>query len=162
MSLKSLSAMILLLIMIPPFFSHPARASTYNQMTELTFSGPVEIPGRILAAGTYWFVLQNDDSDRDIVRILNSDRSQLEATLLTEPTDRGRETWRTEVKFVERRDGEPEALLKWFYPGQLTGHEFIYSTRHEKEFARDAKRVELASPITVASSAVAPANAIAR
>jgi hypothetical protein len=44
-------------------------ADEWNQATKLTFSGPVEVPGRVLPAGTYWFSLMNDDSDRNIVQI---------------------------------------------------------------------------------------------
>jgi len=155
-SLKDISAMILCLILTSVVFSRPARAGTYSEMTKLTFSGPVEIPGKILTAGTYWFVLMNDDADRNIVQVFNADRSQLEATLLTMPAVRQHWTAETEVKFAERPQHEPEALLKWFYPGQLAGHEFLYSRRHENEFARDVKRDELAEPTTLASNRVAP------
>jgi len=47
-----------------------ARADEWSQLTKLTFSEPVEIPGRTLPAGTYWFVLADSDSDRNIVQVL--------------------------------------------------------------------------------------------
>jgi hypothetical protein len=117
-----------------------AKADEGNQMTKLSFSEPVEIPGQVLPAGTYWFVLLNDDSNRNIVQIFSGDWSRLEATLQTVPTDRQESTDETEIQFAERPYEKPEAILKWYYPGLLTGHEFVYSSKLEKEFAREAKR----------------------
>jgi hypothetical protein len=37
-----------------------ARADQSNQDTKVTFSQPVQIPGRVLPAGTYWFELPED------------------------------------------------------------------------------------------------------
>jgi hypothetical protein len=117
-----------------------ARADEYNQMTKMTFSEAVEIPGQVLPAGTYWFVLISNTPDRNIVRIFSQDWSKLYATVFAISTDRQQPTNRTEIEFAERPHNKPEALLKWYYPGLLTGHEFLYSHRHEKEFARDAKQ----------------------
>jgi hypothetical protein len=150
-----ISALVLCALLAGVFLLPSAHATEYNQMTELSFSASVEIPGMTLPAGTYWFVLKDDRSNRDIVQIFSADRSQLEATLLTLPTDRQQPTPRTEVKFAERPNQKPEALLKWFYPGLLTGHEFVYSTKHEQEFTSDAKRDEIAKPMTVAFNTAA-------
>jgi hypothetical protein len=122
-------------------FQPAAKADGWNQMTKLSFSEPVEIPGQVLPAGTYWFVLLNSASDRDIVQIFSADWSKVEATLQTVPTDRPWTTDDTEIQFAERPYQKPEAILKWYYPGLLRGHEFIYpSKQEEKEFARDTKR----------------------
>jgi len=39
-----------------------ARASDQDQASKLTFNKAVQIPGRVLPAGTYWFVLPVADS----------------------------------------------------------------------------------------------------
>jgi len=39
------------------------RDDQSNQATELTFSEPVEIPGVVLPAGTYWFTIMADDPE---------------------------------------------------------------------------------------------------
>jgi hypothetical protein len=117
-----------------------ANADEENQMTKLSFSEPVEIPGQVLPAGTYWFVLLNSASNRNIVQIFSGDWSKVEATLETVPTDRQQPTDETEIQFAERPYQKPEAILKWYYPGLRTGHEFLYSSKHEKEFAREATR----------------------
>lgn len=129
-----------------------AKADDEDQMTKLTFSAPVEIPGRVLPAGTYWFVLRNG-SDRNIVQVFSEDWRTLYAIVMAMPTYREQTTDQTDLKFAERPHNKPEAILKWYYPGRLTGHEFLYSTRHEKEFSRDAKQDVLAQPITLASNA---------
>ena len=117
-----------------------ARASEWDQTMELSFNHPVEIPGRVLPAGTYWFVLNGLPSSRDVVEIFNHDRSKERATLITMPIYRAHSTNDPEVRFAERPHDKPEALLAWFYPGRRAGHEFLYSTTHEKEFARDSKQ----------------------
>ncbi len=130
-----------------------ANASEWDQMTNLTFNQPVEIPGKVLPAGSYWFVLTQDTSDRNVVQIFNKNWTKLDATLLTAPTIRKESTNRTEVKFAERPHDKPEAMLKWFYPGRLTGHEFLYaSSKREKEFTRDPKVYVLAGRTIVASA----------
>ena len=38
-------------------FGLPAFAQVSNQATQMTFTHPVEIPGKRLPAGTYWFTV---------------------------------------------------------------------------------------------------------
>jgi hypothetical protein len=120
-------------------FTPSARADVWDQMTKMTFSQPVEIPGRVLPAGSYWFVLQNNASDRNIVQIFSSNWTRLYATEITASALRMRPTGRTEIKFAERRHDKPEALLDWYYPGLLYGHEFVYLRRQEQRLAHDVK-----------------------
>lgn len=137
--MKSAIAIVAGIVLAFAAFLPIARADDWNQKTKLTFSQPVEIPGRVLPAGSYWFVLANSDSNRNIVRIFNSDWSREYAILYTANTVRAEPADHTELKFAERPHNKPEALLKWYYPGSLEGHQFQYSPRHEREFARDAK-----------------------
>jgi len=155
MSIAKMSAIIFSLILACAVFLPRARADQWNQMTRVTFNEPVEIPGAVLPAGTYWFVLVNNISDRDIVRIYSGDWSKLDAELQTVPAYRRQITNDTEVKFVERTPQKPPALLKWFFPGNTVGHEFIYSSRHEKEFARDAKQDVVAQQTSLAPNKAA-------
>jgi len=155
MNLRNVSVILAALILACTVFLPAARADEWNQKTKLTFSQPVEIPGRILPAGTYWFVLLNNQSNRNIVEIFNGNWSKLEATLITVPTDRMEPRGVTQIQFAERRHDKPEALLKWYYPGLLTGHQFLYRPRHQREFQRDAKLNELARPGSSGSEAMA-------
>jgi hypothetical protein len=135
-----LMAVILCSVLSCAVFMPAAKADEWDQKTKVEFNEPVEISGRILPAGTYWFVLENSASDRDIVQIFTGDWSKLEATLQTIPTERQYAKDLTEMVFAERLQQKPEALLKWYYPGFMTGHEFLYSGKREREFAREAKR----------------------
>ena len=51
-----------------------ATADLWDQRTIFTFSGPVEIPGQVLDAGTYVFKLADSSSDRNIVQVFNKTR----------------------------------------------------------------------------------------
>jgi hypothetical protein len=112
MNVHKLSTAIFCLILALAVFLPSARAGEYNQMTKLTFNQPVEIPGVVLPAGTYWFVLASNNSDRDIVQVFSSDWSQLYTTLLTVPAERMQSRDRTEIVFAERPHQALQALLK--------------------------------------------------
>jgi hypothetical protein len=119
-----------------------AHADQANQETKVTFSQPVQIPGRVLPAGTYVFVLPEEINDHFEVRIFNADRTMLVATLLTISAERSKATDNTVFGFAERGSAQPEAILTWFYPGETTGHEFLYPKQVEKELA-SAKQVTI-------------------
>jgi hypothetical protein len=101
-------------------------ADEHNQATKMTFNEPFEIPGQVLDAGTYWFALMDSQSDRNIVQIWNEDRSQLIATVFTITDYRVEPADETTVTFEERPGDQAEAIHAWFYPGDNSGHEFIY------------------------------------
>jgi hypothetical protein len=122
------------------------NADTWNQETTITFSEPVEIPGQVLPAGTYWFVLADSTSNRNIVRIFSADKSLLYATLYTVPSERREPSDDTILTFADSPSGEHEAILTWFYPGQTTGHEFIYSKRENEELSRNVHQNVVTEP----------------
>jgi hypothetical protein len=118
------------------FYAVAAHADKWDQSTKMTFSEPVQLPGVTLPAGTYWFKLVDSPSDRNIVQIFNADRTVLYATELANPTVRQKTSGNTVVTFAQQAHGEPDALLKWFYPGELTGHEFVYPPQKEQQLVR--------------------------
>ena len=113
-----------------------ARADENDQATKLTFDQPVQIPGHVLSAGTYWFMLANNQISRNIVRIYNSDRSMLLATVLTINTESLTTTDKSAITFAEREPMQPQTLVSWFYPGEATGHQFVYSNKETQELAQ--------------------------
>jgi hypothetical protein len=129
--LMILATMLAFLIMLPA-----ARASEEDQATQLTFDKAVQIPGRVLPAGTYWFILVDNNNAPNIVHIFNSDRSMLYATVLTINAERSDPTDNTAITFADRGSMQPEAIVTWFYPGYTSGHEFVFSNREEKELAQ--------------------------
>jgi hypothetical protein len=56
MNVRGASTMIFGFILVCSVFLPTAQADDWDQMMKLTFTQPVEIPGRVLPAGTYWFV----------------------------------------------------------------------------------------------------------
>jgi hypothetical protein len=117
-------------------FAPMALADEWDKSTKLTFSEPVEVPGMVLPAGTYQFRLLDSPSDRNIVQIYNADQTMLVDTVLAIPDERIHATGKTVVRFSERPSGSPEAVKAWFYPGSLTGIEFVYPHDRAAELAK--------------------------
>jgi hypothetical protein len=116
-----------------------ARADTWNKKTVVTFSQAVEVPGKILPAGTYTFQLLDSLSDRNIVQIFNADGSQIIVTILAINNYRLQPTGETVMKFGERPGDSPEALRAWFYPGDAFGQEFVYPKVRAIQLAQTTK-----------------------
>jgi hypothetical protein len=116
-----------------------ARADEWNKKTIVTFSQAVEVPGKILPAGTYTFVLLDSPSDRHIVQIFNADGTQLVTTVLAINDYRLKPTGDTVMKFSERPGDAPDALRAWFYPGNSFGQEFVYPKVRAIQLAQTAQ-----------------------
>lgn len=103
------------------------HADEWDKLTKITFSGPVEVPGKVLPAGTYIFKLLDEPSDRNIVEIYNADQTHLEDLVLAVSDERIRPTTgKNVIQFSERPAGSAVALKAWFYPGSTHGEEFVY------------------------------------
>jgi hypothetical protein len=123
-------------LMLPPL----AKADAWNHKTKLTFNEPIELPGKVLPAGTYIFKLMDSQSERHIVQVFNADETQIEDTVLTVPDKRMHATGKTVVKFSERPSGSPEALRAWFYPGSQIGEQFVYPHDRASDLAKANKQ----------------------
>jgi hypothetical protein len=60
------------------------------------------------------------------VQIFTQDQREIVATVLAIPAYRLEPTGDTLVTFEERPSGNPEAVKRWFYPGDLDGVAFVY------------------------------------
>jgi hypothetical protein len=103
-----------------------AMADEWNQKTTVTFSGPVEIPGQVLSAGTYVFKLADSTSNRNIVQVFSKNEKHLFGTFLAIPDYRLAPSGKPIITFDEAPAGSPEAVRAWFYPGENYGHQFVY------------------------------------
>jgi hypothetical protein len=121
------------------FVAPGARADEYTKQTFLTFSGPVQVPGATLPAGTYMFKLADPDSGRRAIQIWDKDGGNLITTLLTIPNEGMEAADEPVVLFSERAVGDPQAVKAWFYPGDRIGQEFIYPKDQAMKIARDAQ-----------------------
>ena len=129
-----------------------ARADEWNKKTQLTFSQSVEVPGKILPAGTYTFKLLDSPADRHIVQIFDADGTHLITTVMAINNYRLKPTGETVIKFSEQPADAPEALKAWFYPGDNFGQEFVYPKKRAIELAQASKSVVPSSEASEESS----------
>ena len=127
------------------WLSPAAKADEWDKLTVLTFNEPVEIPGKVLPAGTCVFKLADSQSDRNVVQVFTQDQKQILATILAIPNSRPEPASKTIVTFEERPSGSPEALHSWFYPGETTGVEFVYK-KSERQYAARSEEPLMTPP----------------
>src|ERR1700730_5308892 len=141
----------------------PAVADEWNKETKLEFSAPVEVPGKVLAAGKYIFRLLDSESDRNTVQIFSEDANgnqKLVATINAIPDYTERTPDKPIVQFEERTAGSPEAIHSWFYPGDNTGWEFVYP-KSEGSVSSNTTPTAAPAPAPAPAAAAAPAPALA-
>ncbi len=138
--LKTVFAVITMTLLVS-MFSNPAQADQWNKKTIITFSQPIEIPGKVLPAGTYTFKLADTLSYRHVVQVWNADGSELITTILAIPNYRLESTEETMLNFHERPGDSPSALRAWFYPGDRFGHEFVYPKQRAIQLAEASKEI---------------------
>jgi hypothetical protein len=132
---------VITLTLLVGMFANPAQADRWNKRTILTFSQPIEVPGKVLPAGTYTFKLLDSTSYRHIVQIWNEDGTQLITTIIAIPNYRLEPTEETVIKFHERPGDSPEALRAWFYPGDESGQEFVYPKTRAIQLAQASNEI---------------------
>lgn len=93
--------------------------------TFLTFSGPVEMPGVMLNAGTYVFKLA-DTPSRNVVQVWDRDEKNMIGHWLFVQAERPEVSQDTVVMFKETAAGTTPAVQYWYYPGERVGKEFVY------------------------------------
>jgi hypothetical protein len=113
-----------------------ARADEWNKKTILTFSGPVQIPGATLPAGSYVFKLADIPGNRHVVQVFDRDEKKIYATLLAIPNERLQPADKPVILFSERAAGTPQAVKVWYYPGDRTGDEFVYPKSQAMRLAK--------------------------
>ncbi|MBZ5635772.1 MAG: hypothetical protein LAO55_21800 [Acidobacteriia bacterium] len=139
------------------------KADEYNRKTVITINQPLEVPGVVLAPGTYVMRLFNSSSDRHIVQFMTEDQKQQLALTFAVAADRVRPTGRTVLTMYEGARGEPPAIRTWFYPGDVVGQEFLYphkqAVRISERTNQNVPEVETgqAASAKEAAAAVVPA-----
>jgi hypothetical protein len=106
-----------------------ARAQALEQKMKVTFSGPVEVPGTVLPAGSY--VFESMESGH-ITRILSGDETHVYQTLFTVPEYTTEPVEKPTVQLGERSGGVPPRVQAWFFPGDSIGSDFIYKSVRDK------------------------------
>ena len=137
-----------------------AAADDFDQKTVFTFSGPVEIPGQVLSAGTYVFKLADSSSDRNIVQVFNKDETHLYGSFLAIPDYRIKPAGKTIITFEERPAGSPEAVKAWFYPGENYGRDFVYPKPKATALAKANNTPVPSMPAEFAANTIKPAATV--
>ena len=141
------------LVMLIHGMAGSADAFTYDKRTYFTFNQSVALPGVTLPAGTYMFRLADPDTTRRVIQVSDKQGTQSYALLLTMPADRADATKDSEIRFLETPASAPRAVSAWWYVGDRTGYEFIYSKKQLAELNR------VNQPEPAASLEVAPGRA---
>lgn len=91
-------------------------------ITHLTFSGSVRVPGATLAAGTYTFRRIHPR----VIQVVSKDRSTVYAMFNTIARWRTETVHKDEMVFGEASVGTPPAMEIWFPAHRNMGDEFVY------------------------------------
>ena len=96
------------------------RADEWDKTTKVTFSEPVQVPGKVLQAGTYVFRLLDDQANRHIVQIYNEDHTSLITTVMAIPNERLQPTDKTVLLYDERPADQPIVPHKALRPSRIS------------------------------------------
>jgi len=137
-----------------------AIADEWDQKTIFSFSGPVEIPGQVLSAGTYVFKLADSSPDRNIVQVFSKNEKHLYGTFLSIPDQRLRPAGKPIITFDERAADSPEAVRAWFYPGDDFGRQFVYPKDKALALAKANNTPVASMPAEFATNTTQPAATV--
>src|SRR6266850_844852 len=135
--------------------STAAHADEWNKLTYLTFSGPVNMPGITLPAGTYRFELMDPDSTRRVIRVSDKEGTKNYGIFLSISDQKAEPSDNPVVMFKETPAGSPQAIQSWFYPGETHGYEFVYPHDQAMKIAKASHQPVLSMSEPAASTAEA-------
>lgn len=139
------SASVLVVLVVA--LASGANAFTSDKRTYFTFNQPVALPGMTLPAGTYMFRIANPDTSRNVIQVANKQGTESFALLHTIQAMRPDAPKDSEIRFRETAAGSPPAVGSYWYSGERTGYEFIYS---KTELAALNRSVQPAAEVSIA------------
>ncbi len=125
---KMFRGMMCLMLLGGTYFVPKVRADESDKKTIVTVNEPIQVPGKVLPAGTYVLKLL-DSNDRTLVAIYDADEMHLITTIQGIPGFRMETPDKAIRQLEEQPSGQPETLKAWFYPSDNSGVEFVYSTQ---------------------------------
>jgi len=134
-SLLRIGALTAFVVSLAPL---PTKADDFDKKTIVTFSQPTEVPGIILQPGTYVIKLiksPSDSAQRHIVEVMNEKMDHLYALTWAVGAEKVGQSGKTVMTFYEGTGGRPQAIRKWFWPGDVTGIEFLYPKAQAAQIA---------------------------
>jgi len=114
------------------------KAGDFDKSVKMTFSGPVQIPGKTLPAGTYVFRRWYMSGNPNAMLVFDANDQKLEGTAMYFPSSyKGdlRPEWgsgggdaRSEIRvqFNESAPNVPPPLGTWNYPGDPANFTLVY------------------------------------
>lgn len=135
------------LVVLVHVMASGANAFTHDKRTYFTFNQSVALPGVTLPAGTYMFRLADPDTTRRVIQVSDKQGTQSYALLLTMPAYRLDAAKDSEIRFLETSAGAPRAINAWWYVGDSTGYQFVYS----KQQLAELNRVGQPEPVAAAA-----------
>jgi hypothetical protein len=134
------------LVFVAPAIMH---SDEWNLTTRFTINHAFEVPGLVLQPNTRYVIrLFDSPAERHVVQIFNSDQTKLLTTFMAVSDQRPEPADHTVFTFIETAPGYPLPMKEWFYPGRITGLEFIYPKEQAKEIARHATEPVLSASAT--------------
>ena len=122
-SLLRIGALIAVLVSLAP----PSIVADENdKKTVVKFSQPTEVPGIVLQPGTYVIRLLDSSSNRHIAEIMNERMDHLYTLTFTAAAERAQRTGKPVLTFYEGKNGQPQAIKRWYWPEEIDGIEFLY------------------------------------
>jgi hypothetical protein len=112
---------VALLVSVPN--SLTAKTITGNEAT-VTFDHSVEVPGKVLPAGTYVFKTTDND---ELVQVFSANYKEVFATFFAIPAHRS--AMHNDDSFVQLNRtpaGAPQEIDELFVAGRTTGYQFVY------------------------------------
>jgi hypothetical protein len=137
-----------------------AQGATTNKRTFLTFSGPVQVPGATLPAGTYVFRIANPDVQTTWQVLDANERHVLASFFFVRTGDRtiqeqNHAHGKPLVRFHETPRGVPPPMKALYYPTDPAGHVFLYPKAQAEQIASMTHQSVLATDSDPAKSPLA-------
>jgi hypothetical protein len=137
-----------------------AQLTTTHKTTYLTFSGPVQVPGATLPAGTYLFRVANPPV-QTIWEVVDAKHQHVLAQFFFVPTGNrtvqeiNRAGGKPVVRFHETPHGVAPALKTLYYPLDSAGYVFLYPRAQAEQIAAITHQPVLATDSDPARSPLA-------
>jgi hypothetical protein len=136
-----------------------AQLTTTHKRTYLTFSGPVQIPGATLPAGTYLFQIA-DPAAQTTWQVLDAKHNVLAQFFFVPTGNRriqeiNRAGGKPVVRFHETPQGVAPALKILYYPLDSAGYVFVYPKAQAEQLAAITHHPVLATDSDPARSSLA-------
>jgi LPXTG-motif cell wall-anchored protein len=114
------------------------QSTDVRRVTHWTISEPTEIPGSVLAPGTYTIKVLNFQDGKEIVQFSDESDTKVLATTVAIRTRSNKPTGESQSIFTyyQRTAGAPQSLRTWMYPGDEWGEEFVYPKSRATQIAQ--------------------------